>query len=149
MTNIRLQTNSLRLNHVIGRGGLPHDLHPEWFYNGSLKFKEADDNPRVFESLSEAIQYFTEKLPRCKRAIGQYVTWAQATDRNWVLFVYIGPNVSDEEYSNPDNWLPFGQVTKDEYTDISESIDADVEFIENLVALKDLTEEIESELNVL
>lgn len=144
MTNIKLQLNSLRLHKVFGDGDFYHDLHPEWFYNGSVKFEEKDDNPKVFASLAGAISYFTSKLPRCQRTIGQFVTYAEGTSKNWFLYVYVGPNTSDESYSNPKNWLLFGEARKIPYTEVQESIDSEKQYKEVLKLAKTLNEQIEN-----
>lgn len=137
------QTNSLRLNRLIGCGDHTHGPHPEWFYNGSLKFEEDENGPRVFQSLSGAVAYFTEKSYECERSRGQYVTWAEATANNWVLYVYIGPDTSDASYSNPKNWWPFGEARPEPYSQISEAINADKAFVEKLDAHYTIEEKLE------
>lgn len=136
------QINSLRLNKIFGCDDHSHGWHPEWFYNGSLKFEDTESGPRVFQNLGAAVSYFTEKSYDCERARGQFVTWAEASIKNWVLYVYIGSDVSDENYSNPNNWLLFGEAIGQPYTSINEAIVSGKSFKEEVVSCKGINEEI-------
>lgn len=118
-----------------GGGGVdPHPHIMNWFYNGSTKFEDDVSNPRVFTDLSGAVAYFTEKTDKNDRTVGQFVTFAEGTRRNWVVFIYMGPNVDDENYSNYIFWHPFGEVRLDPYTDIDEVLSADKIYSEKLRA---------------
>lgn len=139
------QVNSLRLNRLIGDGDHSHGIHAEWFYNGSVKFEDEGEGPRVFQNLSGAIKYFTRKTLECERVRGQYVTWAEETTRNWVLYVFMGPDTSNASYSNPDNWWPFGEIRPDPYQAINENIIADKEYKEKLDAHYQIDEKLKIE----
>ncbi len=143
MTERIFQINSLRLNRVFGGEQHSHGYHPEWFYNGSIKFENPTDGPRVFPNLTSAVEYFTEKSYECERVRGQYVTWAEKTTRNWVLYTYIGPDVTDASYSNPKNWLPFGEAISEPYTMIQENITATKGFEEKMNAHYSINEQLD------
>ena len=110
-----------------------------------VKFEDEGEGPRVFQNLSGAIKYFTRKTLECERVRGQYVTWAEETTRNWVLYVFMGPDTSNASYSNPDNWWPFGEIRPDPYQAINENIIADKEYKEKLNAHYQIDEKLKIE----
>lgn len=137
MTDESIYINSLRLSRLGGGSNskiVPPYPFIQWFYNGSTRFEEDVNNPRVFNDLSGAVAYFTEKTAENDRTIGQFITFAEGTRRNWVVYIYMGPNVSDENYSNYIFWHPFGATYIDPYTNIEEVLSADKAFQEALFA---------------
>lgn len=147
MIDMPRQINSLRLSRLFGGDGPRPPLHPpvEWFYNGSVRFEKPGVGPRVFSTLEGAVQYFTEKLPIEGRCRGQRVTWAEGTSRNWVTYIYIGDDLLDESYSNPDNWVLESEIRVDDYTDIEEVIKSAKQYKEHILAKKEIQETLKVE----
>lgn len=132
MNKMILQTNSLRLVKLLKDSKVPADIAMNYFYNGSTKFGLTTNAPRVFPTLESAVQYFTENLPESERTRGQFVTFAYKDADNWVLYVYFGPDTSDENYSNLDYWKQFGETQEEPYTDLQEVISGNKELQELL-----------------
>jgi len=126
MTDTSIYTNSLRLVRLFGGhgGDTPSGDSSIWFFNGSIKFEEDPTKPHVFVNLTEAVQFLTEKTKPAERSPGQFVTLAIATPTNWVLYVYTGQDITDEGYSDVNNWKQFGDGTSDPQTEIYEVIKA-------------------------
>ena len=109
MKNNYLQLNTLRLYKMAGCNN-SSDCAPcrtpiDWFYNGSVKFEGFGYfAAKIFSSLEEAFQFFTENTNFAQRVPGQVVTFALESNDNWVTYLYIGKDFTDEEYSNPENW---------------------------------------------
>lgn len=142
MINEPRQLNSLRLSRLFGGGLSPLPPAVEWFYNGSVKFEKPGTAPRIFSSISGAVQYFTENLPKPARVPGQFVTYAEGTHRNWVSYVYIGKTVEDSDYSNHENWVLSNEVRVDPYTNLEEAINSDRQYYEELLAQNGIEETI-------
>lgn len=124
MTDTSIYTNSLRLVKLFGGngGGSSGGDSIAWFYNGSTKFEPNTSEPKVFNNLTNAVIYFTEKTELKDRTPGQVVTFALQEATNWVIFLYAPSDVSDENYSNPDNWKQFGEAV-DPATDVYEVLE--------------------------
>ena len=127
MTDTSIYTNSLRLVRLFGGNGggsSPSADTSIWFYNGSIKFEADPTKPHVFATVTEAAQYFTDNTKSVDRSPGQFVTFALVDSTNWVLYVYAGPDITNENYANVDNWKRFGDGTAENQTEIYEVLQA-------------------------
>ena len=127
MTDTSIYTNSLRLVRLFGGnsgGSGPSTDTSIWFYNGSIKFEADPTKPHVFATVTEAAQYFTDNTKPADRSPGQFVTFALIDSTNWVLYVYTGPDITDENYANVNNWKQFGDGTSETQTEIYEVLQA-------------------------
>ena len=83
MTDESIYINSLRLSRLGGGSNskiVPPYPFIQWFYNGSTRFEEDVNNPRVFNDLSGAVSYFTEKLQKTTELLVNLLRLQKALD---------------------------------------------------------------------
>ena len=134
------QHNSLRLSRLFGPGFPPQPIpgkgpHTQYILNASTAFEKDPKIARIFPGLPSMLMFLTENTISPDRCLGQMITYAEGTKKNWVIYNYIGEDLSDENYSNPDNWCLLHESCGDPYTDIQEIINgAEKGYIESLDA---------------
>lgn len=127
-----LQINSLRLCKLFG-GSIsvnPVENGVDWLYNGSVKFEEDFNTPKVFEGVAEAFSYFTTNLDYKERVIGQIANFALGSINTWVAYCYQGTDCTDENYGNPENWYLLNTTE----TSPGAGLEARVKFLEDTLA---------------
>jgi len=140
MTDMIFQHNSLRLSKMFGPCFPPQPIpgkgpHTLYLVNVSTAFEKDPKQPRIFAGLPSALDYLKENTISPDRCLGQIITYAELTNKNWVIYNYVGETLDDDDYSNPDNWCLLHESLGNPYTDIQEVItDTEKGYIETIDA---------------